>query len=99
MGDLDTARVHTAARAIGLARGALEDATAYAGQRVQFGRPIGVYQSVRFRIADMATQVQATRSLMYQVCTDVDAGRPATVTASSLICCHAGCGAALDGAS
>ena len=39
MGDLDTARVHTAARAIGLAGGALEDATAYAKQRVQFGRP------------------------------------------------------------
>jgi alkylation response protein AidB-like acyl-CoA dehydrogenase len=82
MGDLDTARIHTAARAIGLARGALEDSIAYAGQRVQFGRPIGANQAVRFKIADMATQVEAARALMYQVCTEVDAGRPSPVQAS-----------------
>ena len=82
MGDLDTARVHTAARAIGLARGALEDATAYAKQRVQFGRPIAQNQAIRFRIADMATQVAAARSLMFQVCTEVDAGRTSPVSAS-----------------
>ena len=74
MGDLDTARIHTAARAIGLARGALEDSIAYAGQRVQFGRPIGANQAIRFKIADMATQIEAARALMYQVCADVDAG-------------------------
>ena len=82
MGDLDTARIHTAARAIGLARGALEDSIAYAGQRVQFGRPIGANQAIRFKIADMATQIEAARALMYQVCTDVDAGRPTPVQAS-----------------
>ena len=82
MGDLDTARIHTAARAIGLARGALEDSIAYAGQRVQFGRPIGANQAIRFKIADMATQIEAARALMYQVCTDVDAGRPSPVQAS-----------------
>ena len=82
MGDLDTARIHTAARAIGLARGALEDSIAYAGQRVQFGRPIGANQAIRFKIADMATQIEAARALMYQVCTDVDAGRPTSVQAS-----------------
>lgn len=82
MGDLDTARIHTAARAIGLARGALEDSIAYAGQRVQFGRPIGENQGIRFKIADMAAQIEASRALMYQVCTAVDAGRPSPVEAS-----------------
>lgn len=82
MGDLDTARIHTAARAIGLARGALEDSIAYVGERVQFGRPIGVNQGLRFRIADMAAQVEAARALMYQVCTAVDAGRPSPTHAS-----------------
>ena len=82
MGDLDTARIHTAARAIGLARGALEDSIAYAGQRVQFGRPIGANQAIRFKIANMATRIEAARALMYQVCVDVDAGRPSPVQAS-----------------
>ena len=82
MGDLDTARIHTAARAIGLARGAFEDSVAYAGQRVQFGRPIGANQAVRFMIANMATQIEAARALMYQVCTEVDTGRPSPVQAS-----------------
>ncbi|MEV0088725.1 acyl-CoA dehydrogenase family protein [Saccharopolyspora sp. NPDC050642] len=82
MGDLDTARIHTAARAIGLARGALEDSISYVDERVQFGRPIGVNQGLRFKIADMAAQVEAARALMYQVCTEVDAGRPSAVQAS-----------------
>ncbi|HVV08425.1 acyl-CoA dehydrogenase family protein [Amycolatopsis sp.] len=82
MGDLDTARIHTAARAIGLARGALEDAVAYAGERVQFGRPIGANQGLRFKIAGMAAQVEAARALMYQVCTNVDAGQRSPVQAS-----------------
>lgn len=82
MGDLDTARIHTAARAIGLARGALEDSITYAGQRVQFGRPIGENQAIRFTIADMAAQIEASRALMYQVCAAVDAGQPSPVQAS-----------------
>lgn len=82
MGDLDTARIHTAARAIGLARGALEDSMTYAGQRVQFGRPIGDNQAIRFKIADMAAQIEASRALMYQVCAAVDAGQPSPVQAS-----------------
>lgn len=51
---LAIARVHTAARAIGLARGALEDATAYAKRRIQFRRPIAKFQAIRFKLADMA---------------------------------------------
>lgn len=74
MGDLVVARIHTAARAIGLARGALEDAIEYAGIRSQFGRPIGANQAIRFKIADMATTVEASRALLQSVCTGYDAG-------------------------
>jgi alkylation response protein AidB-like acyl-CoA dehydrogenase len=71
---LETARAHTAARAIGLARAGLEDAIRYAGERVQFGQPIAEFQAIRFKIADMATQIEAARQLMYAVCRKIDAG-------------------------
>lgn len=82
MGELETARIHTAARAIGLARGALEDSISYAKQRVQFDRPIGDNQAIRFKIAHMATEIEAARSLMYRVCAEVDNGRRTAVEAS-----------------
>jgi alkylation response protein AidB-like acyl-CoA dehydrogenase len=71
---LNVARVHTAARSIGLARGALEDAIAYARERVQFGVPISDFQETRFKIARMASEIEAARALMYQVATDMDNG-------------------------
>lgn len=71
---LEVARAHTAARAIGLARGALEDATAYAKERAQFGRPIGEFQAIRFKLAQMATEIEAARQLMYAVCRAIDTG-------------------------
>jgi alkylation response protein AidB-like acyl-CoA dehydrogenase len=71
---LEVARAHTAARAIGLARGALEDASRYAMERVQFGRPIGEFQAIRFKIAQMATDIEAARQLMYSVCRKIDTG-------------------------
>ncbi len=74
MQGLAVARVHTAARAIGLARGSLEDALAYAQQRVQFGRPISEFQALRFKMADMATEIEAARALTYQVADRVDRG-------------------------
>ena len=73
---LNIARVHTAARAIGLARGALEDSLVYAQERVQFGRPIAEFQALRFKLADMATQIEASRALMYQVAHSCDEGEP-----------------------
>ena len=82
MRDLEIARIHTAARAIGLARGALEDSIAYARQRVQFGRPIGDNQAIRFKLADMATRVEAARALLYQVSAEVDAGHRDPVRAA-----------------
>lgn len=67
-------RLHTAARAVGAARGALEDATAYAQQRVQFGKPIASFQAIKFRLADMATQVEAARALYLNAAALYDAG-------------------------
>jgi alkylation response protein AidB-like acyl-CoA dehydrogenase len=72
---LERARAHTAARAIGLARGALEDATAYAQERRQFGQAIGDFQNTRFRLARMATEIEASRQLMYYVCDEIDGKR------------------------
>ncbi len=72
---LEGARAHTAARAIGLAQGALEDSIAYATERRQFGMPIAEYQAIRFKIATMATEIEAARQLMYFVCNEIDSGR------------------------
>lgn len=71
---LETARAHTAARAIGLAQAALEDAVAFARERRQFGAPIATFQAIRFKIAEMATQIEAARALLYDVCTRIDQG-------------------------
>ncbi len=72
---LERARAHTAARAIGLAQGGLEDALEYAKSRVQFGQPIANFQAIRFKLADMAAQIEASRQLLYFVCTEIDQGR------------------------
>ena len=70
-GDLDVASVgHGAARAfiaaiaVGVARAALEAATEYALEREQFGKPISAYQAIQFKLADMATRVDAARLLV-----------------------------------
>lgn len=72
---METARAHTAARAIGLARGAMEDAIAYAMDRTQFGRPIAEFQAIRFKLAHMAAEIEAARQLMYAVCDAIDRGQ------------------------
>lgn len=69
---LEVARAHTAARSIGLARGALEDAMEYALQRHQFGQPIADFQETRFKLARMAAEIEAARQLMYYVATEAD---------------------------
>ncbi|MCB1466357.1 MAG: acyl-CoA dehydrogenase, partial [Rhizobiaceae bacterium] len=71
---LETARAHTAARSIGLAQAGLDDAVAYAQQRRQFGQSIASFQAIRFKIASMATDIEAARSLMYSVCEKIDQG-------------------------
>lgn len=79
---LGVARAHTAARSIGLAQAALDHAMAYAKERVQFGRPISDFQAIRFKIATMATEIEAARQLMYHTCAEIDAGRADRVETS-----------------
>lgn len=67
-------RIHTAARSVGLARGALEDSIRYVQEREQFGRPIGDFQVTRFKIAHMAADIEQCRALMYQVAANTDLG-------------------------
>ena len=75
-------RVHTAARAVGLARGALEDSLTYATERVQFDQPISNFQAIRFNLAEMATKVEAARALTLLVADAVDEGERASAEAA-----------------
>jgi alkylation response protein AidB-like acyl-CoA dehydrogenase len=74
---LNIARVHTAARAVGVAQAALEDTQAYLQEREQFGHPIGTFQALRFALADMAADVAQARAFWWQVAHLLDAGEPA----------------------
>jgi alkylation response protein AidB-like acyl-CoA dehydrogenase len=71
---LNTARVHTAARACGAAQGAFDEAMAYARQRTQFGRPIAHFQGIRFKLAEMATEIEAGRQLWHSAAQRMDNG-------------------------
>jgi short-chain 2-methylacyl-CoA dehydrogenase len=73
---LDGGRISVAAMAIGLAQGAYDLAAAYAQEREQFGRPIARFQAVQFRLADMATEIEAARNLVYKAAWVKDQGRP-----------------------
>jgi acyl-CoA dehydrogenase len=75
MRTFDRSRVVLGAAAVGLARAALEYATEYARTRVQFGKPIVEHQAVGFRLADMATRVDAARLLVWRAARAIDAGR------------------------
>ncbi len=63
---LDGGRISIAALGLGMAQGAYEAAIQYAKQRKQFGRPISEFQAIQFKLADMATQIEAARLLTYQ---------------------------------
>ncbi|MDT0274609.1 acyl-CoA dehydrogenase family protein [Blastococcus goldschmidtiae] len=79
---LNTARVHTAARAVGLARAALEDSILYLQEREQFGHPIGDFQALRFAVAEMAAQIEQARAFYRQVAHLIDLGMPVAKEAS-----------------
>jgi acyl-CoA dehydrogenase len=82
MQTFDRSRVTLGASATGLARAALEYATAYARERVQFGKPIAEHQAVGFRLADMALRVDASRLLVWRAACMIDAGERATTEAA-----------------
>ncbi|UII55775.1 acyl-CoA dehydrogenase [Cytobacillus spongiae] len=66
MGNLDVGRIGIAAQALGIAEAALEAATSYAKERHQFGKPIAVQQGIGFKLADMATSIEAAKLLIYR---------------------------------
>jgi acyl-CoA dehydrogenase len=66
MANLDVGRIGIAAQALGIAEAALEAATAYAKERKQFGKPIAAQQGIGFKLADMATNVEAAKLLLYR---------------------------------
>lgn len=78
MRTFDLSRAVLAASATGLARACLELATEYASQRTQFGKPIIEHQAVAFRLADMATRIEASRLLVWRAARRLDAGLPAS---------------------
>jgi short-chain 2-methylacyl-CoA dehydrogenase len=71
---LDGGRISVAAMGVGLAQGAYDLASAYAKERKQFGKPIAEFQAVRFRLADMATEIEAGRQLVYKAAWAKDQG-------------------------
>jgi alkylation response protein AidB-like acyl-CoA dehydrogenase len=79
---LDGGRISVAAMGVGLAQGAYDLAYAYAREREQFGRPIAAFQAVRFRLADMATEIEAGRNLVYRAAWLKDQGRPFALEAA-----------------
>ena len=82
MQTFDRSRVTLGGSATGLARAALEYATEYARERVQFGKPIAEHQAVSFRLADMALRVDASRLLVWRAAKLIDAGERATTEAA-----------------
>ncbi len=66
LGILDGGRISIAALALGLAQGALDESIKYAKEREQFGRPIGKFQAIQWMLADMATEIEAARMLVYR---------------------------------
>ena len=73
---LDGGRISVAAMAVGLAQGAYDLAERYAKERRQFGKPIVEFQAVQFRLADMATEIEAGRNLVHKAAWLKDEGRP-----------------------
>lgn len=76
MKTLDNSRPLVGAQALGIAQGALEAAVNWARERKAFGKPIGILQGVGFMLADMATEVEAARLLVYEAAAMADAGDP-----------------------
>jgi len=73
---LDGGRISVAAMGVGLAQGAYDLAYAYAKEREQFGKPISTFQAIRFKLADMATEIEAGRALVLKAAWLKDQGRP-----------------------
>jgi butyryl-CoA dehydrogenase len=90
---LDTGRIGIAAQALGIAQAALEEGVNYANQRQQFGVPLGRHQAIQMMIADMATEVDAARMMVYRAALMKDHRQPVTKAAAQakLLASEASC--------
>jgi short-chain 2-methylacyl-CoA dehydrogenase len=79
---LDGGRIGVAAMGLGLAQGALDEALAYAKERIAFGQPISKYQAIQAKLADMSTEIEAARLLTYKAALEKDEGKPFGLTAA-----------------
>ena len=79
---LDGGRISVASMGVGLAQGAYDLACAYAKERRQFGQPIASFQAIQFQLADMATEIEAGRALVYRAAWLKDAGKPFALAAA-----------------
>ena len=82
MANLDVGRIGIAAQSLGIAEGAYELAVAYSKERVQFGKPIATHQGIGFKLAEMATNIEAAKLLVYQAAYMRDQGIPCGKEAS-----------------
>lgn len=79
---LDIGRIGVAAMGVGLAQGALDEALSYAKERRAFGKPISKFQAIQGKLADMSTEIEATRLLVYKAAFEKDQGRDFSLTAA-----------------
>jgi short-chain 2-methylacyl-CoA dehydrogenase len=79
---LDGGRIGVSAMGVGLAQGALDEALAYAKERVAFGKPISKYQAIQAKLADLSTEIEAARLLTYKAAIEKDLGRSFSLTAA-----------------
>jgi butyryl-CoA dehydrogenase len=84
MKTFDMSRPGVAAQALGIAQGALDLTVAYASERKQFGKSIASFQGIQFMLADMATEIEAARALVYSTARMIDAGKSNVAGASAM---------------
>jgi len=84
MRTFDMSRPGIGAQALGIAQGAFDAAIKYASEREQFGKPISSFQGIQFMLADMATQIEAARALIYATARQIDAGATNITKESSM---------------
>jgi alkylation response protein AidB-like acyl-CoA dehydrogenase len=82
LSNLETGRIGIAAQAVGMARAALDAALQFARERMAFGKPIAAHQAINFKLADMATQIEAERQLVWHAAALRDAAEPCLKEAS-----------------
>lgn len=86
LSSLDSGRVNIGAIAVGVAQAAFETARDYARERQQFGHPISTFQAIQFLLADMAIKIEASRLLVYEAASKLDAGQNAGMYAAMAKC-------------